>query len=38
MLKKSALISDVKTLSSFDDTSNVNWLANLTQTQLTKMA
>ena len=38
MLKKSAAINDVKTLSSFDYTANVNWRANSTETQFTKMA
>ena len=38
MLKESAAINDVKTKSSFDYTSNVNWRANSTETQFTKMA
>ena len=38
MLKKSAAINDVKTRSSFDYTSNVNWRANSTETQFTKLA
>ena len=37
MLKKTAAINDVKTLSSFDYTSNVNWCANSTETRFTKM-
>ena len=38
MLKKSASINDVKTWSSFDETSNVNWRANSTETQFTKIS
>ena len=38
MLNKSAAINDVKTKSSVDYASNVNWRANSTETQLTKMA
>ena len=36
--KNPAAINDVKTLSSFDYTSNVNWCANATETQFTKMS
>ena len=38
MLKKSAATNDVKTLSSFDYTSNVNLCGNSTETQFTKMS
>ena len=37
MLNKSAAINDVKTLSSFDYTSNVNWCFDSTENQLTKI-
>ena len=35
--KKSAEINDVKTWSSFDYASNVNWCANSKEAQFTKM-
>ena len=38
MLKKSAAINDVKTKSSFDLTSNVNWCSNSTENQFTKIS
>ena len=36
--KKSAAINDVKTQSSFDLTSNVNWHLNSTEYQFTKIS
>ena len=38
MLKQSAGIYDVKMKSSFDETSNVNWCFNSTETQFSKLA
>ena len=36
--KKSAAINDVKTKSSFDESSNVNWHLNSTVNQFTKIS
>ena len=38
MLKTSAAVNDVKTYSSFDKTSNINWCSDSKENQFTKIS